>query len=749
MKIFVRNAMLPAYLSLVPTLLLLLPAASFAQQSGADGVLEEITVTARKRVENVQGLALSVSAMGAKEIENNFATDLRDLVYISPNLILDDTSQGPGGVAAAYIRGIGVSEVEKNFDPAVGVVVDGVFRGTMTGSIDRAIDIARVEVLRGPQGTLFGRNTIGGVINMERTKPTGENGGKIRAGFGNYETTTLDGVLNFALGDATALKLTASYKDQGEGYVTNNVTGRKDGQVEYTALGINPLFKPTEGLEIEFTYLQERTDQDTPTLLNIAQPGQVFCAGFGVCSPDGKTPISGGRYRSDQAYGDDVTWILGEDPNFDPPLSPYDTTYDADTIQLDVRWDINDEYRFDYIFGNWETEETVMTDWDGVQEVMFHTDRPAEYEQDSHELRLTYDAGSDLSYTVGAYFLDSEYTIRLLSWIWFAAPNFIVELPQTTFQTSESWAVFFEGDYAFSDRWTLTLGGRHTRDDKTTDQRGVNNGEAATDWSEFTPKVALKYQINADAMVYGLYSAGYRAGGFNGRVDSDETATVPYDPETVDNFELGYKSEKLDGRMTFNVVAFYMDYKDKQEEIQQASTTSGTGQVTRVVNASNATISGLEVEMMYLAESGMILRANLGLLDAEYDDFIVNTGTTDTPVMTDFSHLDFRRAPEFTASLSAMYEWSMGSGMAEILAGWHYIDDHAVDFLNKPELNNDAQNMVNASFNYNVNNWRFSAFGHNLLDEDGYGIGFDVANLWSYAAARPPRTYGFEVSYAW
>jgi len=224
MKIFVRNAMLPAYLSLVPTLLLLLPAASFAQQSGADGVLEEITVTARKRVENVQGLALSVSAMGAKEIENNFATDLRDLVYISPNLILDDTSQGPGGVAAAYIRGIGVSEVEKNFDPAVGVVVDGVFRGTMTGSIDRAIDIARVEVLRGPQGTLFGRNTIGGVINMERTKPTGENGGKIRAGFGNYETTTLDGVLNFALGDATALKLTASYKDQGEWYVTNNVT---------------------------------------------------------------------------------------------------------------------------------------------------------------------------------------------------------------------------------------------------------------------------------------------------------------------------------------------------------------------------------------------------------------------------------------------------------------------------------------------------------------------------------------------
>ena len=730
---------------LVTALALSFPALSSAQQ----GELEEITVTARKRVENLQDLALSVSAMGAQEIQNNFATDLRDLIYISPNLVLDDTSQGPGGVAAAYIRGIGVSEVEKNFDPAVGVVVDGIFRGTMTGSIDRAIDIARVEILRGPQGTLFGRNTIGGVINMERTKPSGENGGKVRAGFGDYETTTLDGVFNLALGDTTALKLTASYRDQGEGYVTNNVTGRKDGQVEYTAFGVNPLFTPKEGLEIEFTYLQERTDQDTPTLLNIAQPGQVFCAGFGVCSPDGTTPISGGRYRSDQSYGDDVSWILGEDPNFDPPLSPYDTTYDADTIQLEVRWDLNDEYRFDYIYGNWETEETVMTDWDGVQEVMFHTDRPAEYEQDSHELRLTYDAGGNLSYTVGTYFWDSEYEIRLLSWIGFAVPNFIVELPQTTFQTSESWAVFFEGDYAINDRWTLTLGGRHTRDDKTTDQRGVNVGAASADWNEFTPKVALKYQIDDDSMLYGLYSAGYRAGGFNGRVDSPETTTTPYDPETVDNFELGYKSEKLDGRMTFNVVAFYMDYTDKQEEIQQASATSGTGQVTRVVNASDATISGVEVDVMYLAKSGITLRANLGLLDAEYDDFTINTGTVDTPVITDFSHLDFRRAPEITASLSAMYDWSMGPGTAAIQAGWHYIDDHAVDFLNKPELNNDAQNMVNATFNYTVDNWQFSAFGHNLLDEDGYGIGFDVANLWSYAAARPPRTFGFEASYTW
>jgi iron complex outermembrane receptor protein len=587
---------------------------------------------------------------------------------------------------------------------------------------------------------------------MERTKPTGENGGKVRAGIGDYDTTTLDGVFNFGMGDMGGVKLTASYRDQGEGFVTNNITGRKDGQVEYTAFGINPLFKPTEGLEIELTYLQERTDQDTPPLLNLAQPGQVFCAAFGICSPDLRTPTSGDRYHSDQAWGDDVTWALGEDPNFSTPLSPYDTTYDADTLQFEVRYDINDHYRLDYIYGSWDTEEEVVTDWDAVQEFMFHTDRPAEYEQDTHEIRLTYDAGENFSYTAGAYFWDSKYEIRLLSWIGFAIPNFILPLPQTTQQTSESWAVFFEGDYAMNDQWTLTAGGRHTQDDKTSNQIGnafTTTAYAESDWSEFTPKLALKYQLNDDAMVYGLYSRGYRAGGFNGRVDSVETATTPYDPETVDNFELGYKSTKLDGRMTFNVTAFYMDYKDKQEEIQQPSATSGTGQVTRVVNASSATISGLEFELMYLAENGLILRANLGLLDADYDEFKVNTGTADAPVITDFSDLEFRRAPELTASLSAMYQWSTGSGTGDFQASWHYIDDHAVDFLNKPELNNDAQNLVNASVNYGFNNWRFSLFGNNLLDEDGYGIGFDVANLWSYAAARPPRTYGFEVSYSW
>ncbi len=707
------------------TLGLPLPAANAAQDDEA-WAIEELVVTARKREENIQDVGLSVSAMSVQEIENNFARDIRQLVHVSPNLVLDDTAQGPGGVASAYIRGVGVSEVEKNFDPAVGVVVDGVFLGTMSGGITRALDLERVEVLRGPQGTLFGRNTIGGVINLERSKPTKELGAQFRVGVGNYDTTAVDAVVNFALGEQVGIKLSGAFDDQGEGYFENINTGRDAGRVEYQSLGFNALYDVTDNFELEYTYQRERTDQDTPPLLNVSQPGQVFCDGFGICAPSLSTPFSGDRYDTTQAL-----------------VGPDDATFDADTHIFEAHWDLNDAWRMDYIFGSWETEETVLTDWDAAPPELFHTTRPAEYEQTSHELRFTYDAGGAITGTVGVYVWDSEYEIRLRSFIGFAVPNTVLDLPQTSAQDTESQAIFFEGDYALTDALTLTLGGRYTRDEKDTDQVGVVTAAADDDWNEFTPKVGLRYQVNDDAMVYATYSVGYRSGGFNGRVDSVETATRPYNQETVDNIEVGFKTEWLDRRLRFNGAIFTMDYDDKQEELQLPSATSGTGQVTLVTNASTATMQGIELDLLYYPRENFSLRANLGWLDAEYDDFEF-TGTSG---QVDFSGLEFRRAPDLTASVSGSYEWSVGEGRAWIFAGAHFIDEYEVDFANKPELTNDSQTLVNASVNYAVGDFQVSLYGHNLTEEDGYGIGFDVAGLWSYAATRAPRTYALEVSY--
>ena len=715
------------------------------------GVLEEITVTARKREESMQDVGLAVSALSETEIQRQFARDIQDLANIAPNVIIDDTGQGPGGTAAIYIRGVGVADLEKNFDPAVGVSADGVFLGSNAGALLRGIDIARVEVLRGPQGTLFGRNTVGGLINITRTQPTGELGGRFRAGLENFDTYYVDGLLNFAVTDELAIKLTGAKRDQGEGYY-DNVTVRGDqGRQDYESLGFNALWYATDALELEYSYTMERLDQDTPALVNATRPDQLFCVAYGYCSPNNNTTITGdrngvagggGRPPPPPGFETNITPVDAVDPAF------MDAFFDTDTHILEARWEINDALRFDYIFGHWESDEDSLQDYDGTPELLYHTDRPGEFEQQSHELRLTYDNGGAFNVVAGAFLWDSEYESRMRSYIGFAVPGLILDIPQTTQQETESVAAFFEADYRFADQWVLTVGGRYTEDEKTSRQFGEVNtipGEHPKEkWDEFTPKLGLRYNMTDDVMFYATYSKGYRAGGFNGRVASLEEAIQPYDPETIDNYELGVKSELMDNRLRLNATIFSMDYKDKQEELQLPSSETDTGQKTVVINPSSATIQGVELEVQAYLNENLSIRANLGYLDSEYDDFVY---TDVEGSVTDLSGLEFRRAPDFTGTLDATYEWDVGGGNAWVRGSYRYIGEHFTNATNNEELKNDSQGIVDASINYAINNLQFSIFGRNLSDEDGYTHGYEVAGLWSYAATRPPRTYGLEVVY--
>lgn len=714
---------------------LVLPAANAQAQSGTRStVLEEVVVTARKKEESLQDIGQSISAFTQGEIEDRFPDNIGDITDISPNLIIDDTAQGPGGVAAITIRGIGVAEVESSFDPAVGVVIDGVFLGKTSGSITQLIDVERVEVLRGPQGTLFGRNSIGGVINITRTKPTQELTGKVRASYGSYDKTKFDGYTSFGLADQFAVKLNYSRHDQGEGYYDNLVTGKEDGEVEYEMYGAHFLWTPTDDLNLEYSYTKEEYDQDTPPLLNVSQPGQLVCDAFGFCAPDLDTPISGDRYD-----------VVQNGPN--------DASFEADTHIVTANWRLNDAYSVDYIFGYRETEEKVLQDFDATPQTLFETSRPEDYDQSSHELRVNY-AGDRLNYTLGAYAFNMEYTIDLISFIGFADPNNPTAIPQTAHQETDTYALFFEADYNLTEEWVLTVGGRYGEDEKEaqiTNDPVINMPTPASEeWSEFTPKIGLKYFASPDLMVYGLYSSGYRAGGFNGRPTTQEAAEIPYDPETVDNLEFGFKSQWLDNRLRLNGSVFYMDYDDKQEE-QSVSTSGGTGQQTVVANASTAKISGMELDFVYLTRiDGLEFSGNVGYLDAQYEDFVADIGRGG---VTDNDDLELRRSPEITGSLAAKYEWLVGPGLAWTRVGWHYIGEHEVTLLNSPQTHNDAQHLVNASVNYKLNNVQLSVFGRNLADADGYTIGFDVGGLdagalWTYAAPRAPRTFGIQAEYS-
>ncbi|MGD2008387.1 MAG: TonB-dependent receptor [Cellvibrionales bacterium] len=710
-----------------------------------DLALEEVVVTARKRTENLQDVGFSISALSQSEIEGQFARDITDLANISPNIVIDDTAQGPGGVAAIFIRGVGVADVEKNFDPAVGVVVDGMFIGSNAGSLLRSIDLASMEVLRGPQGTLFGRNTIGGIINITRTQPTGELGGKIRAGYEEYDTYYMDGVFNFGLGENLGVKLTGAKRDQREGYYDNDEIGRDVGRNDYQSFGANILWSPTENLELEYTGQFEETDQDTPPLLNTGQPRHLFCSAYGYCSPGLDSTITGDRRATANiGYappdpGDQVIAFSTPDQAVETDMA---ATFDADTHIIEARWQATDAISVDYIYGSYETDETIISNWDGTPDFLYGTTRPATYEQTSHELRLGWDNGGAINAVLGAYLWESEYEIPLRSWVGFVVPGLILDILQNSRQESESEAIFADVDWQLTDSLTLNFGGRYTKDDKSTEQTGNVNAAASESWSEFTPRASLRYQLNDGLMTYVTYSSGYRSGGFNGRVNSVEEAVQPYDPETVDNFELGFKHESDDNRLRFNGAVFYMVYDDKQEELQLPSDT-GTGQKTVVTNASEAEIWGIELEAQAVIGNGLTLRANIGYLDTEYDSF----GYTDlqSGQEVDFSYLEFRRAPDLTGTVDATYEWPTASGRIWVRGAYHYLGEHYVNVTNAPELKNDGQHLLDASVNWEINDLRLSVFGRNLSDEDGYTHGYDVAGLWSYAATRPPRTIGAEV----
>ncbi|GIX29743.1 MAG: TonB-dependent receptor [Porticoccaceae bacterium] len=735
---------------------ILAPALQAPWAHGAQA-LEEIVVTARKREESLQDVGFAVSALSRTEIERTFARDIKDLAAMSPNLVVDDTAQGPGGVAAIFIRGIGVADVEKNFDPAVGVVLDGVFIGANAGSLLRSIDLESVEVLRGPQGTLFGRNTIGGLINVRRTQPTGEFGGKIRVGVENYDTHYVDAILNFGVTDNLAAKLFYAGRDQQEGYYDNVSTGEEGvGANDYDSWGVNLLWTVREGLELEYTWQKEDTNQDTPPLLNTGQQRHLFCYAYGYCSPSLDKPITGDRFKMAQIYlrpGGPKPTV--DNPIVASPLSaavrfPGDATFDTEMHIVEGRWDISDAWRMDYIYGYWESDETILSDWDGTPDFLYHTDRPAQYEQQSHELRFTYDAGGRLSFVSGLYYWESEYAIQLQSYIGFAVPDTILDILQVSEQDTESRAIFFEADYELTDRLTLTAGGRYTEDEKESRQFGAVNtitppytSHPKEDWDEFTPRVGLRYQFTDAFMGYVTYARGYRSGGFNGRVGQLVEAREPYDPETVDDYEIGFKSELWEGRVRLNANVFYMEYDDKQEELQLPDTNE-TGQKTVVTNAASAELSGVEVDLQASLTDNLSLRANLGYLDSKYDEFSY-IGLDGSVV--DLSGLEFRRAPDWTGSLDLTYEWTVGRGLAWVRGSYHYLGDHYVNVQNSPELHNKDQHLFDASINFEVDDIRVSLFGRNLTDEDGYMHGYDVAGLWSYAATRPPRTFGAEVVY--
>jgi iron complex outermembrane recepter protein len=732
---------------------------ALSQDDGAV-MLEEVIVTARKRDESLQDVAVSVSAIGA-ELNQATVRRLDDLQTYSPNLYIR-RSPGIASGASITIRGVGTQDSDKSLDPAIGVMMDGVFLGTSSGVLMQNFDVKRVEVLRGPQGTLFGKNTTGGLINIIRGDVTMEWGGDVSLTLDEQGREDIKGVVNIPIiEEKLGLKLFGA-QIKSDGFVKNTTLDQDVGGDDIQNYGFAAMWRPTEEFDIKFHYEKTLDESDQGAYVNQNVNGDTTCSLRGSCvtnTTDNEDQNSAnGRNFSDNEYD---TYVLT-------------ANYDFDSMLLT------------YIGSKRDMDEQNNQHFDAAPVDMLDMNFFNEWNQESHELRLTSQFEGAFNFVAGLYMFEVEYEQfwdvahlhHTLSQSGPLGPNAPIPIPlsattlatQGQRQETESIAAFISADYAFNDQWTMTLGGRYTEEEKdfsgddgsifwdpaAGDTRPTDHATAEFDdkWEEFTPSASLRYQINDEYMLWASYAKGFKSGGFFGRQANFGNIDVSFDPEYVDNYELGLKSTLMDGAMTLNGTVFFSDYEDKQESILVPRGPADVATIVR--NAATEEILGVEFDLNYQITANWFLRANYGYLDAEYKEFVADIDGGAVLEPTDNSNLTPRNTPKHSFGLSTTYTMPVGSGNLQGVLAYRYRDEIEVDLVSQqptalpPEgtqgighIDSIIDVSAQISYMFSEDRFRITAYGKNLTDERELHNqtigGIATRGYWN-----EPRTYGIE-----
>ena len=739
---------IPAAVAAVMAATLGAPNAALAQ--GESFALEEVIVTARKRDESLQDTPVAVSAL-TKELREASLRRIEDVQDFAPNVYIRRTP-GIASGAAISIRGVSSNESDKSFDPAIGVVMDGMFLGTSSGVLLQNFDIKRIEVLRGPQGTLFGKNTTGGVLNIIRGDVTMEWGADISATFDEHGREDFKGVVNVPIiEDKLGVKLFGA-QIKSDGWVKNTTLKKDVGGDDILNYGFAALWRPTENLDLKLHYekLDDESDQGAYTIAS--QPNEIDCAVYGSC---------------------EAANLDGPNRNTSTTTNFSDNEYD--TFIATVNYQLGD-FLFTYIGTSRDMDEDNNQNFDGsptpTLDMRFYND----WEQTSHELRVATSIGENFDIIGGVFLWDVDYEQR-----WDVADLYptlsligVVPIPLTPttlssngqIQETESTAVFAQGDWRFAEDWTLTLGARWTEEEK--DFVGGNGAvfydPAAGDsipalldpqsfddkWDDVTPKVGLTWDASDDMMLYASYTEGFKSGGFFGR-QADFNLDPSYDPEFVETFEFGMKSTWMDGRMIFNPVIFVNDYSDKQEQFFIA--VDLTNVATGVANAATVEMWGFELELEYQITEAWNVRANYGYIDAEYDGFIADLNGDG--IATDNDGLEPRNTPENTFGIATTYNWEIGNGNLSGNVSYHWRDEVetilAPDDFGDPSTNDplgsqDSLENLSANLSYTWNErYKVAVYGRNLTDDQERSAS-RIGGLTSRGWWNEGRTYGMELS---
>ena len=791
--------------------LLLLGAASvsvstIAEESGASeesgATLEEIVVTARKVQESAQDVPVAITAI-TQELEQSSVRNLTDLNGFAPNVVINRDGGRSNG-ANINIRGISPTRSDDNsFDAPIAVMIDGVHLGSNAGQILENFDIERVEVLRGPQGTLFGKNTVGGVVNVVRSRPTGEFGGRFKATVGENGQLELRGVLNTVLvQDVLAAKFFVTHIEE-DGYQENITTGDDVPVKDYQNYGATLLWTPDDRFEAAFT-AERFKDQSQ---LNAYQTNYNLAAGVDSSPADNR--------EKDLSLGSVTCFTFPETcrTSLDRPgYSENDTENDADlditALTLNMSYELNENMALRSVTGYRDMDEWRIYDFDGSAAPYITIERDNVFEQFSQEFRLE-GQWDRLSLIAGAYYWNSEFTqdwvtggrfwaslfgaVAYTPTLWqlcqgsngldgifapiacdLGLPNGVApgaDVTQILYETQEtsSVALFTQLEYDVTDRLAILAGIRWTQEEKdfVAGQSYLSNVERQWDrnfpgyadlenkWTEVSPKFGASYRITDDAMVYASYSEGFHSGGFFGvNQNIRDFERDQYDPEYAESWEVGLKSQWLDNRLRINVTAFQNDFTDKQESFVKLDNDTKTV-ATVFENAASVTYKGVEAEVMFAATENLRLFVNYGYLDAKYDEFDLDiTPTDDVDNVVDATFLTPRNAPDFTLGLGFVFNYPIGPGELEIFTKWSGRGDQETDVLNlsSGRLAGGENDDLSATIGYRMDRLSFTVFGTNLTDERWevpivLGGSNTTPALFIVGNTNRPRHIGVEVGY--
>lgn len=672
------------------------------QESASQGawVVEEVIVTAQKRAESMQRIPVAVTALDAEALAARNVANMQDIAGFAPNVRIARSGNSSGG--PIFIRGVGQNDGLVSADPGVGVYLDGVYLARMNGSLFDLLDVERVEVLRGPQGTLYGKNTIGGAVNVISRQPSEDFSASLKATVGSSQERGLVGSLNSPLASNLFFRASALHTTR-DGYTRDTVNGgRTDGR-DAIAGRIQLRYLPTDALDVQLTVDANRR-RDGQSAVRRVSAGTVIAQG-----------------------------------STDPFVGAYDTVGhndgDVSGAAAHVRW-TGSNVSIVSISAYRDIDEHAFGDRDGGPTPNLRQTSTLRHHEMSQELqflgsgfdeRLRWIAGLYAFREKARYFEDSLINQQT---------RITVEIePDNT-----SYAAFGQADWKFTDKLTATAGLRFTREEREIDLRypPFMPEPIEKSWSEVTPRFSLAYQATDRLLAYITAAQGFKAGQFNARARSLAEFRA-LEPEFVWSYEAGAKTQWVDGRLQLNVAAFFSDYTDIQLQtfVVQAD---NVGFVSS--NAPKGEVQGVELELAAQPIRQLRLQATLGLLDAKFTDYRDLSGA-------DLSGRKFAQSPETTYSFAGQYTHDLSSAGALMLSA-SYTHQSKVfnDVTNSPGIAQEGYGLLNGRLTYLTPGEliEFSFYGRNLTDEHYLSNGVPLAGLvgadGGYFGA--PRTYGIE-----